>query len=267
MPATTPSSPEQLVVEQAPRLPPGGALGGWAALRVLGSAYVDDADPRVPLVVARPANLRPSAHHRTVRVRAMPPVTVVHGLPCVDAPTALLDVVGHQPDLRRRVVAVDMALASGVVTYAQVVEAGLRRGAAPLRSALPLVDGRSRSPMESWLRLVWVLDAGLPTPLSNWPLFTLDDYPLGSPDLVSEEIAMGAEYDGGAHAGTFRRRVDARRRDDYRDAGLEVVTVVGGGWGREAAVARQLLDARDRSAAWVRPRGWRLGVLAGPRLA
>lgn len=268
VPAAVVASVEQRVHEQARRLPPDGALGGWAALRVRGAAYVDDADPRVPLVVVRPANLRSSPDHRLVRVRAMPPAELVHGLPCVRAVEALLDVVRRQPDPRRRVVAIDMALAAGVVTREQLDDARRRRAARGLREVQHLVDGRSRSPMESWLRLVWVLDAGLPVPRSNWPLFTLDDYPLGRPDLVSDELGVCVEYDGSAHAGTFRRRTDARRRDGFRDAGLEVVTVVGGGWGREGAVARQLLAARDRSLAWSRPRGWRLGVPAdGPRLA
>ncbi|WP_460841243.1 hypothetical protein [Nocardioides marmoraquaticus] len=268
VPAAVLTSVEQGVHEQARRLPTDGALGGWAALRVRGAAYVDDADPRVPLVVARPANLRPSPDHRLVRVRDMPPVEHVHGLPCVEAVAALLDVVRQQPDLRRRVVAIDMALAAGVVSQEQLESARRSRGAAALREALPLVDGRSRSPLESWLRLVWVLDARLPVPLSNWPLFTLDDFPLGRPDLVCDELGVCVEYDGSAHAGAFRRRTDALRRDGFRDAGLEVVTVVGGGWGRECAVVRQLLAARDRSLAWTRPRGWRLGVPHdGPRLA
>lgn len=262
VPSSTTPTVEQWILEESQRLPPDGAVGGWAALRLHGAAYFDGEDGApVVLVVPRPGSLAPRRRTCVVRPTSGWRRELRHGIACVDAVTALLDVVHREPDVRRRVVAVDMALAAKVVTLEDLQAVSDRQGVRRLREALPLVDGRSASPPESWLRLVWVLDAGLPAPRSNWPLFDLDDYPLGRPDLVCEEIGVVAEYDGPAHADARRRRRDSERRDDYRAAGLEVVTIVGGGWGHEVSVSRQLLDARDRSARWRRPRGWRLGVL------
>lgn len=172
VPASAARSVEQRILEEAQRLPPGGAVGGWAALLLHGAAYAESDEP-VPLVVGRTDNLAARPGTRVVRLAAPPQVVLRHGIPCVDPVTALLDVVHREARLRHRVVTIDMTLAAGVVTLAQLVAVVERLGATRLREALPLVDPRSASPMESWLRLVWVLDAGLPVPRSNWPLFDL----------------------------------------------------------------------------------------------
>ncbi len=177
VPADVADSPHQRIVEAASRLPEGGAVGGWASLLVRGATYFGGGGARaVPLVVRRPANVRPAPGIRVVSRRDPVDLDEVHGIPCDDVVSAVLDVVARAADHRAAVVAVDMALAAEVVTLERLRAVcerpvpGVRR----LREVLPLVDGRSLSPPESWLRLVWMLDARLPRPRCNWPLFDLD---------------------------------------------------------------------------------------------
>lgn len=211
VPATVAAGVEQHVLEQAQRLPSGGAVGGWASLRWQGAAYFDGRVGRdrlrdVPLVVARPGHLADVPGSRAVRPRRMPGIVVVDGVPCVEPVASLVDELAAARGLRHAVAMVDMALAARVVTLAALTdraEAG-GRGATALRSALPWVDGRSRSPWETWLRLVWTLDAGLPAPRSNWLVADLEGRVVASPDLLGDEVGVVAEYDGSAHRETGR---------------------------------------------------------------
>ncbi len=65
--------PEQRIVEAAARLPPEGAVTGWAAGRLLGAGYLDgqlpDGSTRlpVPLAIGPRARLRPAPGVRLLR--------------------------------------------------------------------------------------------------------------------------------------------------------------------------------------------------------
>jgi hypothetical protein len=94
---------------------------------------------------------------------------------------------------------------------AAVASAGTRRGVRLARAALPLLEPRAESPMETRLRLVIVF-GGLPRPEANRDIF--DEYGqwLGRPDLqYGERIAI--QYEGKHH------RLDQRRyeQDILRD--------------------------------------------------
>lgn len=265
VPSSVSRTVEQRILEQARRLPVGGAVGGWASLRMLGAAYAEGVAPTgeelpVPLVLPPGRDLRALPGGQVVRPVALPPVVTRHGVPCVDAAYAVAWEARLAPDLRAAVTWLDMCLAAGVATLDDVrrVACGLSRlpGLEQLRTAIRHADPRSRSPRETWLRLVWVLDARLPTPRVNWQLRDLAGRSVGWPDLVHPELPMLGEYDGAAHRGAARHRRDERRKQDFRDLGLEVVTVVGGGPGEEAAVARQLLAAVARAERLTGPRLW-----------
>ena len=288
VPASTTTSPEQRVLEQSRRLPPGGAVGGWAALRLHGAAYFDGVDrldragschtpsgpgrPRglvpVPLAVPRGLSLRPTADSVVSRC-AVPEGDVVlrHGIPCLVAERALVEVAGGAADLRAAVTALDMGLSALVTTADQVHDyldrrPGLR-GAALVRRALDLAEDRVLSPKETWLRLVWVLDAGLPRPRCNWPVADLVGRRLGRPDLLCEEWGLAGEYDGAEHRTRARHGQDVRREADFRAAGLEVVTVVAADLAHPARVVARLLAAADRARAAGRSRGWLLANRPG----
>ena len=72
------------------------------------------------------------------------------------------------------------------------------RGVRRLREALSLVDGGAASPRESALRLLF-LDAGLPRPITQIPIFDHDGRLLRTVDMGWEDFRVAAEYDGDQH--------------------------------------------------------------------
>lgn len=72
------------------------------------------------------------------------------------------------------------------------------RGVRRLKEVLPLVDGGAASPRESWLRLAFI-DAGLPTPTTQIPIYDHSGRRLRTVDMGWEEYMVAAEYDGDQH--------------------------------------------------------------------
>lgn len=189
------------------------------------------------------------------------------GVPCAVSLRAAFDEARHRGDLRPAEV-LDLALAARLVDGAELStyvagKAGWP-GARLVRSALPLVDGRSRSPRETALRLIWLLDAGLPPPRCNWPVADADGRVIGAPDLLCEELAVVAEFDGAGHRSKARHRVDVRREDLFRRAGLEYVAFVGADLDDVDLVVDRLRAAVDRARRSGVPRTWRRKRDPGP---
>jgi hypothetical protein len=98
-------------------------------------------------------------------------------------------------------------------------------GIQALRDVLPLVDGGSASPKETWLRLL-LIDAGLPRPTTQIP-FYLSASKLGAVDMGWQEFLVAAEYDGQEHQTDRERYVNDRRRlRRLNQLGWLVVTVI-----------------------------------------
>ncbi len=72
------------------------------------------------------------------------------------------------------------------------------RGVKLLKEALPLVDGGAASPRETWMRLLFI-DAGLPTPATQVPIFGPNGRVLRTVDMAWEEFMVLGEYDGDQH--------------------------------------------------------------------
>jgi len=72
------------------------------------------------------------------------------------------------------------------------------RGLKMLKQLLPLVDGGAASPRESWLRLLYI-DAGLPKPRTQIPIFDEFGNILRTVDMGWEEFKVVSEYDGDQH--------------------------------------------------------------------
>lgn len=68
------------------------------------------------------------------------------------------------------------------------------RGVKRLKHALPLVDGGAASPRETWLRLIYI-DAGLPKPTTQIPIFDTDGTLLRTVDMGWEDYKVLSEYD------------------------------------------------------------------------
>jgi hypothetical protein len=178
VPAATPTSPEQRILEQSVRLPHGGAVTGWAALRLHRAGFFDGlaADRRTLLPV--PLALGPRGRIRVdgqvaVSYERLEPEEVVRraGIRCTAVERALFDAMRQSGDLREATVAMDMAAAAFLTSLARMRaylgdHAAWRR-ALVVRRALELASEDSRSPNETRLRLIHQLDAGLPHPWST----------------------------------------------------------------------------------------------------
>ncbi len=258
MPSAAPDHVEQRILETSVRLPPGAAVTGWAACRLHGGGFFDGLgrDGRtplpVPVVVGTAGRLRPDPGVEVHHHRLDGEVVVRHGIPCARVERAVFDAARFAGDVREATVAVDMAAAAELTSVSRLAAyAGgrlRRRGVAQVRSALRLASERSRSPAETRARLVWVLDAGLPPPLANWPVLDSAGRLLGIADLLDVEAGLVGEYDGADHRGAARHASDIRREDGLRRAGLEYVTITGHDLGDRRALADRLLAARDRAA-------------------
>lgn len=259
---------EQRIAEESGRLPEGGAVTGWAALRLHGANLFDGTrDGRaplpVPLVIPAKANLRVDDGVTRRRAQLRPEdLTVIEGVPCAVPCRALLDAVADAVDWRDAVAHIDQALAADVVTLPEFESwlgrltraAGLRRA----RLCLPWAERRTRSPKETVVRLLWHHDANLPRPLCNWPIADLEGAKLGTPDLLCPELGVIGQYDGADHRNLTRQSRDVWLDDWAREIGLEVFRVTGAEIHRPDVVLERIRRTVARAQASNRPRqfGW-----------
>ena len=265
VPSSTDSRvPEQRVLEQSMRLPPGGAVSGWAGLRLHGASFFDGlerdgATPRpVPLALGPAGRLRAGPAVRLLYERVdADDLTVRQGVPVTTAVRCAFDAVRLAEDEWEAVVVVDMAAAAGLVSLARLrayvrVRPGWMR-ITVARRALELATEHSRSPQETRLRLVWLLVARLPAVLVNCPVRSRDDGRLlAVADLLDEEAGLVVEYDGADHRGALRHTRDVDREERLRAHGLEVCRVTGIGLRDVSGTASRLRAARER-ARWLAP--------------
>ncbi len=262
--------PEQRILEASMRLPEGGAVTGWAACRLLGANFFDGLGRDgvttlpVPLCLADRGQLK--AEPGVVRYRdRLDPAEVVRraGIPCATPVRALFDVARYAPSLREAVVAIDMMAAAELVSIRQLTDyvsgKARWRGVPLVRRALRLASEHSRSPNETRMRLVWLLDAGLPSPLVNQPVFDRSGRLLGIADLLDAKAGVVGEYDGADHRTARRHSRDVARSDRFRRAGLEYFTITGPDLADRRLMVRRMQATRDR-AAWLSEseRAWTL---------
>jgi hypothetical protein len=245
-------------MEQSMRLPRDGAVTGWAACRLHGANFFDGlaSDGNTPLAV--PLNVGPhgnlrvdelvcACHHHLDQVDR----TIRYGIPTVTTTRATYDAMRLARDVREAVVAMDMMAAAALVSVRRVREyADLRPGRRnrQVALALDLATEHSRSPNESRLRLVWLLDAGLPAPLVNCPVHDRRGRLLGIADLLDAEAGLVVEFDGAEHRRARRQTADVQKEDRLRRVGLEVTRVTGLELSDRTSVAGRLRGARRRAA-------------------
>lgn len=255
VPAARPACVEQHILEQSSRLAAGGAVTAWAALRWRGAGFFDGCGPSgtdelpVPLLLGG-GSIRPW-QGSTISKAAISPSErhVLAGVPVASVQRSLFDEVVRRGSLWAAVQAIDMAAAARLISVwrfaTYVGDQNSRTGAPLAREACSLAIDESRSPRETWLRLVWVLVAGLLEPLCNQPVYDLDGQLLGVPDIFDPEAGVAGEYDGAHHKDRDRHRADVSREEQFRDHGLEYFAVVGGD-SRDVA-ARRMHRARSRA--------------------
>ena len=99
-----------------------------------------------------------------------------------------------------------------------------RRGVVQMRSLIPLVDPRSESRSESWVRLA-IVDRGLPCPVPQYWVM-VDATPTYRLDLAYPHARIAVEYDGEEfHTGPEARRRDRQRREWLRAQGWTVLVL------------------------------------------
>lgn len=201
-------------------LPSDVAVGGRTALWLLG---LDVLHERVEVVVPRGRHLapRPGVQARSALLPDHE-LTEVGGLLVVSAARAVVDVARDEPREEAAVVG-DLALRAGLTTPALLVAAvhGARglRGVERARAVLPVLDGRSESPMETRLRLRLVA-GGLSGIDVQHDLYG-DAGHVGRVDLYVEGV--GVEYDG--RLARLDRAVfvqERRRQTAIAELGLEL---------------------------------------------
>jgi hypothetical protein len=268
-----PTVPEQRILEASVLLPEGGAVTGWAGCRWRGAGYFDGLRPdgrtpaQVPLAVGPRHNPRERQGVRLLRDRLDPgEVTLVRGIPCATAERSLFDEMRAAGGVREAVVAMDMMAAAELTSISRMRrysggKAGWN-GRPKVEAALDLAVEDSLSPNETRMRLAWVLDAGLPAPMCNQPVFDLRGSLIGIADLLDPVAGVVGEYDGAAHRGARRHRRDVMREDRFRRAGLEYFKVVGPDLAEVDVLVERMVTTRQR--AKLLPRSGRSWTLTPP---
>jgi hypothetical protein len=211
-------------------------LAGWAAAYVLGVDYLDGLDPLtmspLPITVnlgGRSGRLDTS---RVVYVRDRLPathLTVRHGVSVTTSERTAFDGARWASSLVEAVVFLDqvghaLRLDSNLLD-SWCTPGGRWPGISRLRQALALTDRASASPWESRLRMFYILQARLPRPGVNKPIFNPSGDLLGIADLFDPEAGLVTEFDGQDHRKRTQHRADNLREERLEEANLVVCRV------------------------------------------
>lgn len=175
-----------------------GIVTGVAASALHGAEWVG-ADVPIELIYdsARPPDGIVARNERV----AQDEITVVQGVPVTTAARTAFDLGRYQ---RRGTALARLDALMRATTYSDedvLLMAKQYRGARGvkmLKKLLPLVDGGAASPRESWLRLIYI-DAGLPKPRTQIPIFDEFGTILRTVDMGWEDFKVVSEYDGDQH--------------------------------------------------------------------
>jgi very-short-patch-repair endonuclease len=203
-------------------------VAGFAAAALHGSKWIDDAQ----VVDLLHDNRRGPPGIETHRDRIEDDeVELVAGMPVTSPVRTALDLGCWYP-IMTAVAAID-ALARPTDIEATDVELLAkryrgRRGIAQARQAVGLFDAGAQSPKESWLRVV-LIQAGLPRPRTQIPVFDEFGDVFAYLDMGWEEVKVAVEYDGDQHRNDrWQYTRDVRRLERLQRRGWFVVRVVAG---------------------------------------
>lgn len=191
----------------------------------------------------------------------------VDGIRFTGARRTTFDRMRRAGALREAVVAVDQMTHAELVGIEEMrsyltAHAGWR-GVEQARRALALCDPLARNGWETRLRMVWMLDAGLPRPLCNQPLFDRYENLLGYPDLLDPDAGVVFEYDGAGHRRIGQHDRDNNREELFEEHGLVVARVTRLGFEHRDALVRRMRRTRERGLRRDRRRdAWTLEIPA-----
>jgi very-short-patch-repair endonuclease len=206
--------------------PKGAVVTHHTAARLWGGIPPDSSDIHLTI----PHLNRPKIDAlRPHRVKAMPGTVPRRGLPVTSPERTFLD-MGRWSDLVDLVVLGDSFVRAGVTTPERLRTAardwtGTHR-ALVIRAA-SFVRDNVDSPMESRLRMLIVL-AGLPEPVVNFQVLTVDGRVQYRIDLSFPDQRLGIEFDGRHHIEREGQwEGDLLRREDLEAQDWKFVVVVG----------------------------------------
>lgn len=266
--SVTNEDPEQRIVEASVVVPEGLGITGWAGLRWLGGRWFDGLTPtggQLPVTIAISTHdIRPQPTYGIAVSgeglwRRM---SIVHdGIRITQPVWSVSFEMRYAADWRRAVVALDMAAYNDLVSIDEQAEFLSHQngwtGVPKARKAIGFADENSWSPAEVLMRLVWQVDAELPRPLTNRPVFDLRGRHLGTPDLIDPGTGLMGEYDGPDHLPRDQRARDIRRADLLRAHDLESVVMVAEDFQDLDSYLRRLRAARRRAERYTgTPRTW-----------
>ncbi|SEO97172.1 endonuclease domain-containing protein [Trujillonella endophytica] len=206
-------------------MPDGAALGGRSAAAVLGAPSPGYGDP-VTVVVPGPTAWRGPAGVR-VHQTALPPSDVAddgYGMRWTTARRTAWE-VGALETTATAVGVLDAMLRTDLLHEgdlgAILRERAGTRWSRRARRAFELVDRRSASPPESWVRVACAL-AGLPAPVLQFDVVE-DGAWLGTVDLAWPEARLIVEYEGEYHFDELQIARDDVRLSRIAAAGWRVI--------------------------------------------
>lgn len=175
-----------------------GVIAGLAASALHGAQWVDD---DIPIELIWNYGRSPSGLLVRNETLADDEIARVAGLPVTTRARTAFDLGRYLP--REEAVArLDSLMRAQIFSVEDVLLLAKRhrgaRGLKALRAALPLVDGGAASPMETWLRLLYI-DAGLPRPTTQIPICEDRGRLVRMADMGWEEFMVVSEYDGSQH--------------------------------------------------------------------
>ena len=175
-----------------------GIVTGVAASALHGAEWVD-ADVGIELLYN---NTRPPGGIVTRNERiAEDEFTWAAGVPVATAARTAFD-LGRFLERGQAIARMDALMRARPFSAEEVLVLAKRyrgaRGVGLLKDALHLVDGGAASPRETALRLLFI-DAGLPRPTTQIPIFDRDGRLLRTVDMGWEDFMVVAEYDGDQH--------------------------------------------------------------------
>ena len=248
---------EQRILDQAVRLPEGGAVTGWAACRWWGARFFDGLHTDghtpipVPLAIGRHGRVRPDrfvcvSHERLETDE----IVTKGGVRITSRERATFDEMRRTGDVREAVQTMDMMAAAEQTSIVRIRRSERHRGWSRIglvRDAPDLASEHSWSPNETRLRLVWVLGLSPGSTAGQLLDRGREGRLLGVVDLLDEEAELVVEYDGADHRGAIRHSRDVAKEERLRRVGLEVARVTGPDLRDRALVVRRLHEARGRA--------------------
>lgn len=225
-------TPAQRILDAAPLVPEGGALGGWSAAYAQGANSLDGLDSwsmrQIPQLICLGQDLGRTAPSGILYSRSplpMTDITEVEGLTLTTPLRTAFDGARWARNWVEAVVFLDAMAYAKLIDLFQlrrfVEEHAGWRAIGQIRRALDLADVAANGGWESRLRMFYQVEAGLPRPLVNQPVFDPYGNLAGIPDLLDVEAGLASESDGSGH-----REPEQHRRDNAREEGLEALNLV-----------------------------------------